>query len=139
MIWSYRAINNPVARRKWLYLSFALICVGLIYSTYKVLSGESLIGVSLVFVFFALMVFLYTIITLGKIRYYIIEGDTIIYKPFKTKIEDIVDFHVDEGKKVIKLKLRSRSLFKVRTLYFERDEDLNDVLKFLRKTFQRSP
>jgi hypothetical protein len=81
------------------------------------------------------MVFLYTVITLGKVRYYMIEGDEIRYKPFKTKLSDIEDFEVDENNKVIRLKLKKPSIFAVKTLYFDKEDEFYDVLRFLKRRF----
>jgi len=79
------------------------------------------------------MLFLYAIITLGKIRYYYIEDDVIKYKPFKTHISNIEDFEINRDLKIIKLKLKKSSIFAVRTLYFEDIEDLEEVAKFLKR------
>jgi len=83
------------------------------------------------------MLFLYAIITLGKIRYYYIEDDIIRYKPFKTYITNIEDFEINRDLKIIKLKLRRPSIFAVKTLYFEDINDLEEVAKFLKKRINR--
>jgi len=79
------------------------------------------------------MLFLYAIITLGKIRYYYIEDDIIKYKPFKTYISNIEEFEINRDLKIIRLKLKRSSIFAVRTLYFENIEDLEEVAKFLKR------
>jgi len=83
------------------------------------------------------MLFLYAIITLGKIRYYYIEDDIIRYKPFKTYITNIEDFEINRDLKIIKLKLKRPSIFAVKTLYFEDINDLEEVAKFLKKRINR--
>jgi len=83
------------------------------------------------------MLFLYAIITLGKIRYYYIEDDVIKYKPFKTYLSNIEDFEINRDLKIIKLKLKKPSIFAVRTLYFENIEDLEEVAKFLKRKINR--
>jgi hypothetical protein len=82
---------------------------------------------------FFLVIFLYTIIMLGKERYYYIDGE-IRYKPFRTKLEDIEDFEVDKENKLIRLKLRKPSLFAVKTLYFEDDSEMEEAIRLLEKT-----
>jgi hypothetical protein len=135
MIWSYRAVNNKVARKKWIALSLALILIGLLYTTYRIIYTGKFLSSLLVFTLFSLMVFLYTVITLGKVRYYMIEGDEIRYKPFKTRLSDIEDFEVDENNKVIRLKLKKSSIFAVKTLYFDKEDEFYDVLRFLKRRF----
>ena len=133
MIWSYRAVNNRIARKKWLALSSTLIGVGLIYTILRILYSGKLVSSLAIFTIFALMVFLYTIITLGKVRYYFIEGNEIVYKPFKTKIEDVEGYEVDRENMVIKLKLKKPKVFAVKTLYFDKEEEFEDVLRFLKR------
>jgi len=133
MIWSYRAVNNRIARKKWLALSSTLIGVGLIYTIFRILYSGKLVSSLAIFTIFALMVFLYTIITLGKVRYYFIEGNEIVYKPFKTKIEDVEGYEVDRENMVIKLKLKKPKVFAVKTLYFDKEEEFEDVLRFLKR------
>jgi len=133
MIWSYRAVNNRIARKKWLALSSTLIGVGLIYTIFRILYSGKLVSSLAIFTIFALMVFLYTIITLGKVRYYFIEGNEIVYKPFKTKIEDVEGYEVDRENMVIKLKLKRPKVFAVKTLYFDKEEEFEDVLRFLKR------
>ena len=133
MIWSYRAVNNRIARKKWLALSSTLIGVGLIYTIFRILYSGKLVSSLAIFTIFALMVFLYTIITLGKVRYYFIEENEIVYKPFKTKIEDVEGYEVDRENMVIKLKLKRPKVFAVKTLYFDKEEEFEDVLRFLKR------
>lgn len=134
MIWSYRAVNNRMARRKWTALSFTLILLGLIYTAYRVYSTSKLFSSLAIFTLFATMVFLYTIITLGKVRYYFIEGNTVFYKPFKTDLEDVEGYEADRENMVIKLKLKKPKIFAVKTLYFDKEDEFEDVLRFLRRT-----
>lgn len=131
MIWRYRALNNPVARRKWLCFLAFLILIALAYTAYKTSLGypvkKSLLSISI----FTLFVFLYGIITLGKPRYYRIDDNTVYYKPLKTDLSSIRGYDVDADRLIIKL--HGAGLFSVRTLYFENLEDLREVEKFLRK------
>ncbi len=133
MIWSYRAVNNRIARKKWTVFGLSLIVLGIIYTTYRILITGKLVSSLAIFTLFAAMVFLYTIITLGKVRYYFIEDDRIIYKPFKTSLDEIASYEVDEVNRVIRLKLKKPKLFAVKTLYFDKEEEFQDVLRFLRK------
>lgn len=130
MIWSYRAIRNPAARRKWLSFVAFLVIVGLLYSIYRILSGENLIKVLLIFTLFSLFIFLYAIISLGKPRFYLMDEELIIYRPFKTKLSEVEGFEVEEENLRIRLKKRG---FGVKTLYFERIEDLKNAESWLRK------
>ena len=129
MIWKYRVINNPVARKKWITFYLCLFGVCLCYSILNYKGAITLLSFS----FFTLMLFLYAIITLGKIRYYYIEDDIIKYKPFKTYISNIEEFEINRDLKIIRLKLKRSSIFAVRTLYFENIEDLEEVAKFLKR------
>ncbi|HIP63574.1 MAG TPA: hypothetical protein EYH04_05680 [Archaeoglobus profundus] len=133
MIWKYRIINNPAARRKWIIFYLCLFGVCLFYSILNYKGTITLLSFS----FFTLMLFLYAIITLGKIRYYYIEDDIIRYKPFKTYITNIEDFEINRDLKIIKLKLKRPSIFAVKTLYFEDINDLEEVAKFLKKRINR--
>ncbi|MEM0350239.1 MAG: hypothetical protein QXR27_06040 [Archaeoglobaceae archaeon] len=133
MIWSYRAIKNPVARRKWLTFIFSLILLGFLYSIYRILLGENLIKVFLIFTLFSLFLFLYAIISLGKPRYYLMDEEFIVYKPFKTKISDVKGYIVDDKNLLIKLNKKG---FGVKTLYFERLEDLRNAEKWLKKKLE---
>jgi len=137
VIWRYRAINNPVARKKWLTFCTILLLIGFGYSIYKYLVTGNLKITLLSLSFFSLMIFLYTIITLGKFRYYYIDDDAIRYKPFKTYLSNVEDFEVDYDRRVIKLKLKKFTLFAVKTLYFENDDDLEEVLRFLKRNIKR--
>lgn len=131
MIWTYRALNNPAARKKWLYFVLFILLVGFGYAAFRVLTGDAsgrfLIAVTL----FTLFVSLYTIITLGKPRHYYIEEDHVYYKPFKTNLKKIEGFEVDESKMLIKLK--GAGLFSIRTLYFENLDDLRQVERKLKR------
>jgi hypothetical protein len=137
MIWSYRAIKNPAARKKWLMLITALLIIFFSYGAYRVLTGENWIRIALLLVLFSLFIFLYAIITLGKPRYYSIDDDFIIYKPFKTRLGDLEDYSVDENRMIIKLK-KKKGIFGVRTLYFEKVEDLKEAEKILRKKLKKT-
>lgn len=136
MIWSYRAVNNRVARKKWLYIGFSLTILGAIYIIHRIYSTGKIYSSLAIFTLFILMVFLYTVLTLGKVRYYFIEDDAIVYRPFRTKIDEIYGYEVDEHNKVVRLKLKSPKIFAVKTLYFDRDEDLQDVIRFLNRTIK---
>jgi hypothetical protein len=131
MIWTYRAINNPVAKRKWLVFCLILILLGFGYTANKIVSGEPY-GKSLIIAgIFALFISLYTIIALGKPRHYFIEGDFVVYKPFKTNLKKIKGFEVDESGMVIRLK--TGNPFSVRTLYFENPDELKKVERMLER------
>jgi hypothetical protein len=136
MIWSYRAVNNRIARRKWIAFGLFLIVLGIIYTTYRILITGKLVSSLAIFTLFTAMVFLYTIITLGKVRYYFIEDDKIIYKPFKTSLDEVVSYEVDEANRVIRLKLKKPRLFAVKTLYFDKEEEFQEVLRFLKRRFE---
>ncbi|MCS7130905.1 MAG: hypothetical protein NZ872_05755 [Archaeoglobaceae archaeon] len=131
MIWSYRAVKNPIARRKWLYFISILIIFVFGYGIYRILMGENAIRVALLLTIFSLFIFLYAIIALGKPRYYFFDEDRIVYKPFKTKLSDINGYKVYEGDLVIRL--NKKGIFGVKTLYFERLEDLREVERLLRR------
>ena len=135
MFWVYRAIKNPIAKRKWLTFCFAIALVGISYSVYKIITGADFYSTLLTLSIFVLMIFLYTIITLGKPRYYYLN-DEIVYKPFKTPLSNVEGFEVDYDNKVIRLKLKRPSIFAVKTLYFESDEDLEEVARLLRLKIQ---
>ena len=133
MIWKYRAVNNPVAKKKWLMYSVCLIVLAIATIVYRISSGLNPKKGLIALTSFFLVIFLYTIIMLGKERYYFIN-DEIRYKPFKTRLEDIENFEVDKENKLIRLKLRKSSLFAVKTLYFEDEEEMDEVVRFLEKT-----
>ncbi|MEM1579045.1 MAG: hypothetical protein QXN34_00195 [Archaeoglobaceae archaeon] len=130
MMWSYRAIRNPVARKKWLLIISFLVLIGLCYSIYRVIVGENLIRILLIFTIFSLFIFLYAIISLGKPRFYLMDDELIIYKPFKTRLNQIHGFEVNERNLTIKLKKKG---FGVKTLYFEKIEDLKSAEKWLKR------
>jgi len=132
MIWKYRAINNPVAKKKWLTYSLCLVILAIATVTYRISAGLSPKKGLVALTSFFLVIFLYTIIMLGKERYYFVN-DEIRYKPFKTKLEDIENFEVDRENKLIRLKLRKPSFFAVKTLYFEDEEEMEEVIRFLEK------
>jgi len=137
LIWNYRAVNNRIARKKWIYLSLSLILLAIVVSFVRFSSGVEIKKIVLSLAIFIFVVTLYMLITLGKIRYYFIEGDTIYYKPFKTKLEDVEGFDVDKENMVIRLKFKKPKFFGVKTLYFEKMEDLekvNEVLSNLIKS-----
>lgn len=131
-MWMYRAVNNPVARRKWLIYCSCLLVVALATIAYRISTGLSPKKGIIALTSFILVIFLYAIIMLGKERYYYINGE-IRYKPFRTKLEDIEDFEVDKTNKVIRLKLRKKSLFSVKTLYFEDSGEMEEVVRFLER------
>ncbi len=133
MIWRYRAINNPIARRRWLTFCTILLIIGFGYSIYRFLITGNLKITLLSLSFFSLMIFLYTIITLGKFRYYYIDDEAIRYRPFKTYLSNVEDLEVDHDKKVIRLKLKKPSIFAVKMLYFENYDDLEEVARFLKR------
>jgi len=135
MIWSYRAINNRVARRRWFSLAILLTALGSIYTILRILTTGKVLTSLAIFSLYMTMVFLYTIITLGKVRYYFIEGGEIVYKPFKTKLEEVEGYDVDEVNMVIRLKLRRPRLFAVKTLYFDKDDEFQNVLRFFKRNF----
>ncbi|MCS7118858.1 MAG: hypothetical protein RMH75_02300 [Archaeoglobaceae archaeon] len=137
MMWSYRAIKNPVARKKWLSFISFLILFGFIYSIYRILIGENVIKIFLIFTIFSLFIFLYAIISLGKPRFYLMDDDSIIYKPFKTRFSKISGYSIDEKNLRIKLELKSLNIFSVKTLYFEKPEDLQNAEKWLKKRLRR--
>jgi len=132
-MWWYRAVNNPVARRKWLTLSLTLLAVGSAYTAYRVMRGEDPIKCLLIFSLFVLMLFLYTLIALGKPRYYYYADGEIIYKPLKVSLSDVMGYDVDREGKVIRLRVKGLSPLKVRTLYFENLEDLERIERILRE------
>ncbi len=131
MIWSYRALNNPAARRKWSLIVVAIILIGFGYTAYKISTGSDFGKSMLVTAIFTLFVSLYAIITLGKPRYYYIEGDYVVYRPFKTNLRRVQKFEVDEDRMIIKLK--GAGIFGVRTLYFENPDDLRQTVRKLNR------
>jgi len=135
LIWRYRAIKNPVARVKWLLFCAILMALGFGYTAYKIVVGSPIGKSVIVASIFTLFIVLYTIITLGKYRYYYIENGVVYYKPFKTDLRSVKDYKVDEDRLVIKLHVRNP--FSVRTLYFENLEDLKDVEKLLKRIIKK--
>ncbi len=131
MIWSYRALNNPVARKKWSIFVAVIIFAGFAYTAYKISTGSDFGKSLIVAAIFAIFVSLYAIITLGKPRHYYIEGDYVVYRPFKTNLRKIKGFEVDEDRMVIRLK--GAGIFSVRTLYFENPDDLKQAARKLNK------
>lgn len=131
MIWSYRAVKNPAARKKW--LTFILVIVAFVfgYGAYRVAIGDNAIRIALLLAIFSLFIFLYAIITLGKPRYYFMDEELLIYKPFKTRLSDVRGYSVDENRLIIRLS--KKGLFGVKTLYFDRLEDLREAEKWLKK------
>ncbi len=133
VMWAYRAVNNPVARKKWLAFGLSLLILAILMGIYKYIKTGDIGKVLIVTTIFILVAVLYTIVMLGKVRYYYIDDTKISYKPFKTNLDNIEDFEVDEKNKVIRLRLKKPSLLSVKLLYFERDEDMKDVVRRLEK------
>jgi hypothetical protein len=129
--WCYRAVKNPAARRKW--VAFISIVVAIIfgYGAYRILIGDNAIRVALLLAIFSLFILLYAIIALGKPRYYFLDDEFVIYKPFKTRLGDVTGYSVDEKRLLIKLK--KKGILGVKTLYFEKIEDLKEAEKWLKK------
>ncbi len=135
MIWTYRALNNPAARKKWLIFVLLIIVAGFGFTAYKIATGAEVGKSLIVAAIFAFFVSLYAIITLGKPRHYYIEGDYVYYKPFKTNLKKIKGFEVDEEKKVIRLK--GAGIFSVRTLYFDNHDDLRQAVRRLERIVEK--
>lgn len=127
--WRYRPINNRVARKKWILIVLSIFIVGLIYTFYRIIMGQPLGRSLMTFTIFSLFVFLYSLIALGRPRTYVLDGNTVFYKPFKAKIED---YSADYENLLIRVK---GNLF-VRTLYFEREEDFEEALRYLNKNIK---
>ncbi|TDA30504.1 MAG: hypothetical protein DSO00_01145, partial [Archaeoglobi archaeon] len=66
-----------------------------------------------------------------KPRYYFLDDEFVIYKPFKTRLGDVTGYSVDEKRLLIKLK--KKGILGVKTLYFEKIEDLKEAEKWLKK------
>ena len=132
LVWNYRAIKNPSARKKWLIYGLCLLIFAVAAGVYRYAVtkdfGKTLIITSL----FILVVFMYIQIVLGKVRHYYID-DKIRYRPFRTDLKNLKGFEVDEDEMKINLKLKKPSILAVRTLYFEDEDDLKDVVRFLNK------
>ncbi len=135
MIWTYRALNNPAARKKWAAFILLVIAVGFGYTAYKIVSGAEIGKSLIVAAIFALFISLYAIITLGKPRHYYIEGNYVYYRPFKTDLTKVKDFEVDEGRMVIRLK--GAGILGVRTLYFDNEDDLRQAVRMLERILKR--
>lgn len=135
MIWTYRALNNPVAKKKWIIFILVIILAGFGFTAYKIATGAELGRSLIVATIFALFVSLYAIITLGKPRHYYIEGDYVYYRPFKTNLKNIEGFEVDEERRVIRLK--GAGIFSVRTLYFDNEDDLRQAKRMLERILKR--
>lgn len=131
MIWTYRVLNNPAARKKWLIFVLLILLAGFGYAALRALTGEASGRLLIAITLFTLFLSLYTIITLGKPRHYYIEGDYVFYKPLKTNLKKINGFEVDEKNLLIRLK--GSGLFSVRTLYFENLDDLRQVERKLKR------
>jgi hypothetical protein len=131
MMWFYRAVKNPAARRKWLAFISIIAAIVFGYGAYRILIGDSAIRVALLLAIFSIFILLYAIIALGKPRYYFLDDEFVIYRPFRTKLCDICGYSVDEKRLLIKLK--KRGILGVKTLYFENIEDLKEAEKRLKK------
>lgn len=134
MIWNYRAVNNPVARKKWLLFGVVLLIFAVVAGAVRYVTtgelGQSLIITGLLLLF----IFLYIQIVLGKIRQYFIDDeDRIRYKPFKTDLKQLKGYEVDADSLKIDLELKKSSPFAIKTLYFEDIEDLKEAEVFLKK------
>ncbi|MET1124021.1 MAG: hypothetical protein ABWW66_02000 [Archaeoglobaceae archaeon] len=127
IVWSYRVINNRVARRKWLLYISAILLLGVVYTIYKIATGTAPLKAAMMLVIFIFFLSLYAVIVLGKPRTYVIEGDEVRYKPFKAKLSK--DYEVDRENLVVRF--RGRRV--LRTLYFEREEDMKEVLRYLER------
>lgn len=131
MIWTYRALNNPAARKKWFVFVLLILLAGFCYAALRAIRGEASGRLLIAITLFTLFLSLYMIITLGKPRHYYMEGDYVFYKPLKTNLKKINGFEVDEKNLLIRLK--GAGLFSVRTLYFENLDDLRQVERKLKK------
>jgi len=130
-MWFYRAVKNPAARRKWLVFISTIAAIVFGYGAYRIMIGDSAIRVALLLAIFSLFILLYAIIALGKPRYYFLDDEFVIYKPFKTKLGEVTGYSVDEGR--MQIKLKKRGILGVKTLYFENIEDLKEAEKRLKK------
>lgn len=139
MIWNYRAVNNPAARKKWLIFGIVLLVFAVIAGVGRYLTtgelGESLIITGLLLLF----IFLYIQIVLGKVRQYFIDDeDKVRYKPLKTDLKDLNGYEADEQSLKIDLNLKKTSPLAVRTLYFDNIDDLKEAEVFLKKYLSKS-
>jgi len=133
MLWKFRAVNNRIAKRRYYMYSLVAVLILLIGAIYRLETGTSAGKVAILMAIGIMFVFLYTVIALGRERFYSMSEYEIVYRPLKTKIEDIKSFEVDEENKLIKLNLKHGSPFSVKTLYFEDLKDLREAEYFLRK------
>lgn len=131
LVWNYRAINNPAARKKWLLYGAAFLVFVLAAGTFRYVSTGDMKSTLLATSIFVLFVIMYIQIVLGKVRQYMID-DKIRYKPFRTDLKDVKGFRVDDDSKKVSLELDGFFPLAVRTLYFEDDDDLNDAVRFLK-------
>ncbi len=129
IIWSYRAVNNRIARKKWGVLVLVIFLAGAAFTALRIASGAPLGRAMIIAAIFNLFVALYAIIAMGKPRTYIIEDDEIIYKPFKARLSEIRGYEADYDNLIIKL----RGARFIRTLYFEDEDDMKQVERFLRR------
>ncbi len=133
MLWKFRAVNNRIAKRRYYSYSLVAVLILLIGAIYRLETGTSAGKVAILLAIGTMFVFLYTVIALGRERFYSMNEYEIVYRPLRTKIEDIESFEVDEENKLIKLNLKRGGLFSVKTLYFEDIRDLREAEYFLRK------
>ena len=133
MLWKFRAVNNRVAKRKYIAYSLFIVLLFVLGAIYRLESGMRPGKVAILLAFSVMLVFLYTVIALGRERYYSMDENEIVYRPLKTKIQDIEDFEVDENNRLIRLKLKKGGLFSVKTLYFDDIRDLREAEMFLRR------
>ncbi len=133
MLWKFRAVNNRIAKRKYFLYSLLIISIFVLGAIYRLESGTKPGKVAILLAFSVMLVFLYTVIALGRERYYSMDENEIVYRPLKTKIQDIEDFEVDENNRLIRLKLKKGGLFSVKTLYFDDIRDLREAEMFLRR------
>lgn len=133
MLWKFRAVNNRIAKRRYFLYSLVIISIFVLGAIYRLESGTKPGKVAILLAFSVMLVFLYTVIALGRERYYSMDENEIVYRPLKTKIQDIEDFEVDENNRLIRLKLKKGGLFSVKTLYFDDIRDLREAEMFLRR------
>ncbi len=133
MLWKFRAVNNRVAKRRYFLYSAFVLAIFVAGAIYRLETGTSAGKVLILLAFSAMLVFLYTVIALGRERYYSLDEEEIVYRPLKTKIEEVESFEVDEENRLIRLKLKKNRLFAVKTLYFDDIRDLREAEMFLRR------
>ncbi len=133
MLWKFRAINNKVAKRRYFLYSLTIILTFVAGAIYRLETGTRPGKVAILLAISIMLIFLYTVIALGRERYYSMDESEIVYRPLKTKIEDVENFEVDEENRLIRLKLRKNSPFAVKTLYFDDIKDLREAEMFLRR------